>query len=132
MLVGEKVTLWKSDYKDFKGLWYAATYCKSDIVKRGRNFIVFEGCNPYDVLRYPTIQKQAEELPYKGWLSFCNEIKEDLTEREKEQLEKIKERVDNLEVDMPRVASQISEALVYPKGHIIRQRIFTLLAGERY
>jgi len=30
-----RITLWKSDYKDFKGLWYASQYCKNYTVKIG-------------------------------------------------------------------------------------------------
>ena len=97
-----------------------------------KNFIVFEGCNPYEIIKYPYIQKNAEEFSYNDWLSFCKTISDDLTAEEKEQLEKIKERVDNLEIDMARAAQQISDALVYPKGHVVRQEIFTILAGERW
>lgn len=127
-----RITLWKSDYKDFKGLWYASQYCKSHTVKIGKNFIVFEGCNPYEIIKYPLIQKNAEEFSYNDWQSFCKTISNDLTAEEREQLRKIKERVDNLEIDMPRAAQQISDALVYPRGHVIRQKVFTLLAGERW
>jgi len=127
-----RITLWKSDYKDFKGLWYASRYCKEHAVKIGKNFIVFEGCNPYEVIKYPLIQKEAEKLSYSDWLSFCKSISNDLSEREKAQLKRIEERINNLEIDMPRAAQQISDALIYPRGHVVRQKIFTLLAGERW
>jgi len=126
----KRVTVWKSDYKDFNGLWYACRYYKDHIAEIGKNFIIFEGCNPYEIIRYPCIQRRAEEFSYNDWLSFCKRIANDLSEREKTQLKKIKERVDNLEIDMARVAQQISDALVYPKGHVVRQKVFYFFSLE--
>ena len=126
-----KIIVWKSDFKDFKGLWYACYYYKDHIVRRTKNFLEFEDVNPYELLRYPYIQREANEFSYNDFLECLQRItKEDLLLKEYDLLLTIRERVDNLEVavDIERICSLLHDALVYPKGHVTRLEIFQSLA----
>lgn len=128
-----RVTVWKSDYKDFPWLWQAAYYCKDNIVQRAKNFIVFEGwCNPYEVVKYPTIRSG---VTYNVFVDFLKRLilspDEEIRPREKKLLKIIKKRVDNLELNMERTATLIEHALAYPPGHVTRTSMLEDLAyGE--
>ena len=127
-----RVTLWKSDFRHFPWLWQAAYYCQDSIVQRAKNFIVFEGCDPYEITKYPAIRNG---VTYNSFIEFLKRqiLPPDgkIRPREKELLKIIKKKVDNLELNMGRTETLIIHALTYPPGHATRISMLERLAYGR-
>lgn len=125
-----RITVWKSDFKDFPWLWQAAYYCEVHIVQRAKNFIVFEGCNPYEIARrYPSIRRG---IKYNDFVDLLKRLiqapNSEISPKEKQLLKIIKKRVDNLQIDMDRAASMIESSLSWYSGHVNRYKMLEHLA----
>ena len=112
-------TIWKSDFKDFKGL-HPAVMCMTALQRREiyTNFIVVNNWpgRPYDRTPFDLI----EQFP-----QFKEEDKYNLVlkmaEDEGFDVERVKYYMDTLQVSSAHFVKRISAAICYPSGHVNRE-----------
>lgn len=105
----QTITVWKSDFKDFPGLYEATIWCMGCAVQKATNFIVIRGYNPYELRNEARFQS---DINYISCYKLANEYN---------WLNNVLPLLHSMKHNANQVFTSICSKLNYPEGHIKRQ-----------
>jgi hypothetical protein len=101
------ITVWKSDFKDFPGLYEATMWCMGAAIQNAKNFVVIRANNPYEML-----ERFNDQELYSTCLELANE---------NNWTDKVLSMLHEMKYSSREVFQLICGKLNYPKGHIKRE-----------
>lgn len=104
----QTITVWKSDFKDFPGLYEATMWCIGRATQKAENFVVIKGYNPYEL---------RNEERFQSGISYirCYQLAQEYN-----WLANVTPLLNSMKYNAIEVFRLICSKLDYPEGHINR------------